>query len=129
VQICIPTEDDAGLAARVSDHFGSARWLTVVDSETGAARSIANQDLGHRPGTCDAAGSVAKLGTEAVVCTGMGRRALSSMKRAGIPVFLTESPTVGEAVAEFEMEILLPLLDEDACSGGHGLGAHHRRGS
>jgi predicted Fe-Mo cluster-binding NifX family protein len=129
VRICIPTEDDAGLAARVSGHFGSARWFTVVDSESGSARSVANQELGHRPGTCDAAGSVVRLGAEAVVCMGMGRRALGSMKRAGLPVYLTESSTVGEAVAEFEMDILLQLLDEEACSGGQGLGAHHRQES
>jgi predicted Fe-Mo cluster-binding NifX family protein len=128
VRICIPTEDDAGLAAKVSDHFGSARWFTLVDSETGTARPVANQELGHRPGTCDAAGRVSELGAEVVVCMGMGRRALGSMQRVGIPVYLTESSTVGEAVAELEMDILLPLLDEDACSGGHGLGAHHRHG-
>jgi hypothetical protein len=51
------------------------------------------------------------------------------MKRAGLPVYLTESSTVGEAVAEFEMDILLQLLDEEACSGGQGLGAHHRQES
>lgn len=128
MRLCIPTEDDAGLTARISGHFGAARWFTLIDSETGTTRSVANREHGHRPGSCDAADSISGLGAEAVVCVGMGRRAFASMRRAGLPVYVTQSSTVGDAVAEFEMDILSPLLDEEACSGGRGLGAHHRHG-
>ena len=129
VRICVPTEDDAGLEATVSEHFGGARWFTIVDPDSGDVRSVTNREHGHRPGTCDAAESIAGLGAQAVVCIGMGRRAFGSMRRAGIPVYRTESRTVGQVVAEFEMDILLPLVDEEACSGGHGFGARHRHGS
>jgi predicted Fe-Mo cluster-binding NifX family protein len=129
VRICVPTEDDTGLEATVSEHFGGARWFTIVDSESGDSRSVINGEHGHRPGTCDAAESIAGLGVQAVVCVGMGRRALASMQRAGIPVYRTESRTVGLVVAEFKLDILLPLFQEEACSGGHGFGAHHRHGS
>jgi len=128
VKLCIPTEDDTGLTARISDHFGSARWFTLVDSETGSTRSVSNREHGHRPGTCDAAESISGLGVEAVVCFGFGRRAFQSMRRAGIPVYLTQSSSVGEAVEEFNMDILMPLLEEEACSGGRGLGRHHGHG-
>ena len=129
MKICIPTVDEAGRASRISDHFGSARWLTLVDSVTGEARSVANRDRGHVPGSCDAADSLSGLGAEAVICMGIGRRALGSLTRAGIQVFVTESGTVGEAVAEYEMDILAPLVDEDACRGGRRFGVHHRHGT
>ncbi|MFC1530802.1 NifB/NifX family molybdenum-iron cluster-binding protein [Gemmatimonadota bacterium] len=128
MKLCIPTEDDAGLTGRISAHFGSARWFTLVDSETGATRSVSNREHGHRPGTCDAAESVSGLGVEAVVAFGFGRRAFQSMRQAGIPVYLTQSSSVGEAVEEFKMDLLMPLLEEEACSGGQGLGRHHRHG-
>lgn len=124
----MPTEDEAGLTARISEHFGGSRWFTLVNSDTGATRSMPNRERGHRPGTCDAARSIADLGAQAVVCIGMGRRAFQSMRRAGIPVYLTRSPSVGEAVEEFKLDILTPLLDEEACAGGRGLGRRHGHG-
>ncbi|MDP2471362.1 MAG: NifB/NifX family molybdenum-iron cluster-binding protein [Candidatus Palauibacterales bacterium] len=128
MQLCIPTEDDTGLTGRISAHFGSARWFTLVDTESGTARSVANRDFGHRPGTCDGAESISGLGVEAVVCSGFGRRAFRSMRSAGIPVYLTRSSTVREAVAEFNMDLLPLLIEEEACSGGRGLGRHHGHG-
>lgn len=128
MKLCIPTEDEAGLAGRISAHFGSARWFTVVDSESGDTRSVRNREEAHKPGTCDAAASIADLRVEAVVASGLGRRALQSLNQAGIPVYVTQSPTVGEAVEEFKMEVLMPLRGEQACSGGRGLGSHHRHG-
>ena len=128
MKLCIPTEDDAGLTARISAHFGSAPRFTLVDSETGAARSVPNPEHGHRPGTCNAAGSIAGLDVEAVVCGGFGLRALHSMHRSGIPVYLTMSSSVGEALEEFKMDHLVPLLEEQACPGGHGLGRCHGHG-
>ena len=127
MRICVPTEDDAELDATVSEHFGGARCFTIVDPESGDVRSVVNQEHGHRPGTCDAAGSISGLGAQAVVCIGMGRRALGSMHRAGIPVYRTEGRTVRQAVAEFQMDLLLPLVDEDACSGGQEQGDPNER--
>jgi predicted Fe-Mo cluster-binding NifX family protein len=124
-KLCIPTEDDSGLTGRISAHFGSAPWFTLVDSGTGAVRTTANREHSHQPGHCDAAESIFGLGVEAVVCSGLGRRAFHSMQRAGIQVYLTESPSVGEALEEFKLDILATLQEEQACSGGHGFGRHH----
>ncbi len=128
MKLCIPTEDDTGLTGHISAHFGSARWFTLVDSESGNVRSVPNREKQHRPGTCDAAESISGLGVEVVVCSGFGRRAFHSMRRAGIPVYVTQSSSVGEAVEEFNMDLLMPLLEEEACSGGRGLGRHHGHG-
>ena len=128
MKLCIPTEDDAGLTGRISAHFGSARWFTLVDSKTGVTRSVSNREHGHRPGTCDAADSISGLGVEVVVASGFGRRAFHSMRRAGIPVYITDSSSVGEAVEEFRLDLLMPLREEEACSGGRGLGMRHRDG-
>ncbi len=48
------------------------------------------------------------------------------MRQAGIPVYVTDSSSVGEAVEEFKLDLLMPLLEEEACSGGRGLGRRHR---
>jgi len=125
MRLCIPTQDDAGLAARISGHFGSAPWFTIVESESGVTHSVPNREHAHRPGTCDAAGSISKLKVDAVVASGLGRRAFQSIRAAGIPVYLTQSASVGEAIQEFNMDVLMPLLEEQACSGGQGRGCHH----
>ena len=125
MKVCIPTEDNAGLTARISPHFGSAPWFTFVDTESGNTRSVPNLEHEHQPGTCDAAGSIAGMDVEAVVCGGFGRRAFRSMRETGIPVYVTESPSVGDAVEAFRRDLLVQLLEEDACSGGHGRGRHH----
>ena len=125
MKLCIPTQDDAGLAARISGHFGSTPWFTIVESETGVTHPVPNRGHAHRPGTCDAAGSISKLEVDAVVAAGLGRRAVQSLRAAGIPVYLTQSSSVGEAVEEFNMDILMPSLEDQACSGGQGFGCHH----
>jgi hypothetical protein len=44
------------------------------------------------------------------------------MQRDGIQVHLTESPSVEEALEEFELDLLATLHQEQTCSGGHGFG-------
>jgi predicted Fe-Mo cluster-binding NifX family protein len=121
MKLCLPTAD-GGSAARLSDHFGSAPFFTLVDSETGATETIANPQHAHAPGSCDAARTVAAQDVEAVVCLGLGRRALASLEGAGIPVFVSGAATVQGAVDAFRAGRLPRLRVDAACGGGRG---HH----
>jgi predicted Fe-Mo cluster-binding NifX family protein len=122
MRLCLPTVDDRGLAAALSDHFGSAPCFTVIDSETGAMEVIPNHHAAHAPGRCDPARAIAAHGVQAVVCPGLGRRALASLDAAGIPVFVSSAGTVGVAAAAFRAGRLPRLQREAACGGGRG---HH----
>lgn len=122
MRLCLPTVDNRGLATALSDHFGSAPCFTLIDSETGTMEVIPNHHDAHAPGRCDPTRAVAAHGAEAVVCLGLGRRALASFDAAGIPVFVSSAGTVGVAVEAFRAGQLPRLQREAACSGGRG---HH----
>ena len=65
----------------------------------------------------------------AVVCRGLGRRALSALNGAGIEVLVTEGWTVAEALDDFREGRLASMSWEAACEGvGHGHGHGHDHG-
>jgi predicted Fe-Mo cluster-binding NifX family protein len=120
MRLCLPTTGDGGPATPLSHHFGSAPFFTLVDSETGVRSVIPNAHGEHAPGSCDAARLVAGHRVEAVVCLGLGRRALASLDGAGIPVFVSSAGTVAGAVEAFRAGRLARLGAADACGGGRG---------
>jgi predicted Fe-Mo cluster-binding NifX family protein len=125
MRICVPTIDDQGLEARPNDHFGSAPYFTLVDTETDEVRVIANPGAQHEHGQCRPLRWLTPEGLDAVVCRGMGRRALANLKREGIDVFISPRPYVSQAVNAVLQGEATRLTSVDACHGGHG---HGRRG-
>lgn len=124
--VCIPTVNDKGLAASLSDHFGSAPYYTLVESQGGEARVVANRHSRHGHGSCRPLDDPSLGRFDAVICLGMGRRALASLQAAGIGVFLTRSYRVEEALAEHREGRTTPLTEVGACHGGRG--EQHRHG-
>ena len=122
MRLCLPTVHDSGRAAMLSDHFGSAPFFTIVDSESGATETVANHHARHAPGSCDAARGIAEHRVDAVLCLGLGRRALASLEQAGISVFVSTAGTVGAAVDAFVAGGLPHLEAQAACGGGQ---RHH----
>jgi predicted Fe-Mo cluster-binding NifX family protein len=125
MRLCIPTEDDRGLAGRLSSHFGSAPYFTLVDSETGEVEVVSNLGAEHEPGSCASAQALAAYGVGAVICRGLGRRAFSRLRDMGLPVFVAEDGEAAEALAAFRAGRLGRLTSEAACHGGRGHGRHH----
>jgi predicted Fe-Mo cluster-binding NifX family protein len=116
MRICLPTEDERGLESRLCGHFGGAPYLTIVDTATERAEVIA-RGPDHEHGACVPAGFAATAGIDAVVCGGMGRRALAAL--AGTAVYLSAGGRVGEVLAELKAGRLPRLSAEEACAGGH----------
>jgi predicted Fe-Mo cluster-binding NifX family protein len=121
MRLCIPTTSDAGVAARLSPHFGRAPYFTLIDAATGEIAVVGNDGC-HGPGGCDPLSSLAAGSLDAVVCHGMGRRALSGLNARGVDVFVTDGATVTDAVAGFRAGRLRRLELSAACggSGSHG---------
>ena len=83
MRLCIPTVDNHGRTGTLSAHFGSAPYFTLVDSEARTVHVLANPHARHQPGSCTAAQGLRAHGVDAVVCHGLGRRALGSLQEAG----------------------------------------------
>jgi predicted Fe-Mo cluster-binding NifX family protein len=129
MKVCVPTENEAGLDGRLSQHFGRTPFFTVVDGDTGEWVVVPNGRSDHQHGQCgEAAAAFAGHGVEAVVCRGVGRGALVSLQTRGLAVFVTEAETVTQAVAALRAGRLKQALLHDACGGGHGHGHDHGPG-
>jgi predicted Fe-Mo cluster-binding NifX family protein len=118
MRLCLPTVHDLGHTALLSEHFGSAPYFTFVDSESGATEVIPNHHAEHTAGSCDAARTIAGYGVDAVLCLGLGRRALANLGAAGIPVFFADVGTVSGAVEAFTAGRLRRMDAQSACAGG-----------
>ena len=122
MKICLPTTGNRGLAETVHDHFGSAGYFTIYDTDAQSVRVIANDNSHHDHGACQPLGMISGLGVDAVLTSGMGRRAVQLLNEGGIKVYLLDGDTVQQAVDKFAAGELTELTCDNAC-GGHG--CHH----
>jgi predicted Fe-Mo cluster-binding NifX family protein len=124
MRVCLPTLDDRGRDGVLAEHFGSAPYFTLVDSETGQLRVIANRTTDPAPFTCDAVEALGTQDVAAVICLGLGRRALAGLRDSGISVFVTDATRVGKAVEAFRDDRLRSMTEAGACRGGQHRGRH-----
>ncbi len=119
MKVCIPTETNEGLKARVYGHFGSAPFFTLVDIEGKGVEVIDNGNQDHAHGQCHPVASLQGREVNAVITGGMGLRAVQMFQNAGIKVFRAETGTVEDVVREIVGGRLKEITLDDAC-GHHG---------
>ena len=73
----------------------------------------------HR-GTCHHLPLLAAHETDAIVCSGIGHRALTALREAGIEVLAAPAGTVAGVVRAVRNGSARPLPTHQACGGGHG---------
>ena len=123
MRICIPTEDDKGLDSRLCDHFGSAPFFALANTESEDLEMTLNKGHHQGHGHCKPIGHINVDQTDAIVCQGMGKRALASLRKGGVDVLITSAATVRGVISEARAGKLRKLQADKAC-GGHG--AKHR---
>jgi predicted Fe-Mo cluster-binding NifX family protein len=92
------------LSSEIDLRFGRAKWLIVVDTETGdfqvhdnAVNLNAVQGAGVQTGQ-----NVANLGVEAVITGNVGPNAFKTLSAANVKVFLSETQMVKDAIDLFK---------------------------
>ena len=115
MKLCIPAQSNSGMSAPVCDHFGSAPFFTIYDTETGIALIVDNGDREHIHGSCNPVGMLTAKGVSSIVCRGMGIRALAVLKAQGILAYRTDAETVEDAVKAYRENKLKELDPEHAC--------------
>ena len=123
MRICVPTVTDDGLDARVSPHFGSAPFFSVVDTDGDGVEVIVNGGRKHEHGKCNPVSALSGVSLDAVVVRGLGRNALARLGEAGIPVYVATGGTLREVKAQIR-DGRIRLLDFDSACGGHAHGGH-----
>ncbi len=106
------------LSSLIDQRFGRAKWLHVVDTDTGehqvqdnAAHLNLAQGAGIQTGQ-----NIANLGVEAVITGNVGPNAYRTLSAANIKVFLAAEQTVEQAVAAFK-EGRLPEIQQANVEG------------
>jgi len=116
------------LDAALSDHFGSAPCFTFYEVASGRIDVLANAGASHAHGACDPTGHVRARDAGAVVCRGLGRRALERLAGIGVDVYVTDETTVRRAIEAYTLGGLVPMRASEAC-GGHGDCDHSHEGA
>jgi len=97
------TAEGKEISSEIDLRFGRAKWLIVVDTESGdfqahdnAVNLNAAQGAGIQTGQ-----NVANLGVEAVITGNVGPNAFKTLNAADIKIFLAEKQTVADAMNSF----------------------------
>ena len=114
MRIVIPTSNESGLDAQLSEHFGRAPFFTVVDlNEEGHVidqKTIANESE-HFGGEGHPPDRILQFKPHALVTYGMGPRALTIFQEAKVAVLRTNASTVREVIAAYNKNELEELTE------------------
>lgn len=116
MRICIPTETGEGLRAQVHAHFGSASYFTIYDTDKESIETVDNVNMHHAHGTCQPMKTLGTKGIDAVVCSGMGARAVQGLNASGIKAYRVGHGIVNQVIKQFEQGSLEEITPENACA-------------
>ncbi|MBI4834179.1 MAG: NifB/NifX family molybdenum-iron cluster-binding protein [Planctomycetes bacterium] len=115
MKICIPTETKEGKQAQVYGHFGSAPYFTIYDTEKDAVEVIKNANEHHSHGMCQPMSALNGKEIDAVVCGGMGARAVMKLNEGGIKAYRAVKGTVADVAGQFSKGGLEEITVENSC--------------
>lgn len=120
VRIAIPVEDENGLNARLSQHFGRAPYFAVAELDENG--NVSNLQMvpnksEHFGGMGKPPEILMRLRPNAVITYGMGFRALSMFQSANIAVLQTNKNFVKEVIEAYNKGELVELTE----------GCHHAK--
>lgn len=121
MKMAIPAISDEGLSSTTCDHFGSAPFFIIFDTDTRIITAVNNMSQEHTHGACNPVETLRSAGADSILCRGMGARAVALLQREGITVYHGDYPTVGGMVSAWEQGERTVFSPAHACSG-HGCG-------
>jgi len=98
------TAQDKELSSKIDLRFGRAKWLIVVDTETGdyeAHDNIVNLNAAQGAGI-QTGQNIANLGVEAVITGNVGPNAFKTLNAAEVKIFLAQKQTVQDAIGSLK---------------------------
>lgn len=119
MRLCIPTETSDGKTANVYGHFGSAPYFTIYDTDKEVFEIVANSNQHHAHGMCQPMQLLSGMNIDAVVCQGMGTRAVQRLNAGGIKAYQAVAGSVEDVVSQFASGTLEELTLENACTQHH----------
>jgi len=116
MRMCIPTENKEGLNAKVYGHFGSAPHFTIYDTEKETFETVDNTNAHHSHGMCHPIGVLGASNIDAVVCQGMGARAVQKLNETGVKAFRATGEKVSDIISKYKANELEEITVQNACA-------------
>jgi len=120
MKLAIPTQDKNGRQSIVFGHFGNAPYYAIYDDSTDELVFIENDEKKHVHGQCQPTAELTKNSVKAIICKGLGGRAINNLNNLGIKIYFGENATtVDELIKKYRNNALQEFNPENACQG-HG---------
>jgi predicted Fe-Mo cluster-binding NifX family protein len=120
MKIAVAVEDNRGLQALMSQHFGRCPYYILVDvvnAEIGEVRAIENPFYGSHGGPGEVPAFIKKLGAQVIIAGGMGPKAIGFFEQYGIQVVTGVSGAVQRVIELYlngEIEGASPCMDHES---------------
>jgi predicted Fe-Mo cluster-binding NifX family protein len=123
MKIAFPTRENKNIESPVYNHFGSAHFFIIVDTETGKQEIVDNNDLNHAHGKCQTLVALGGKTVDAVVVGGIGSGALKKLTAEGVKTYRAVEGTVSENLSLIKDGKLPEFTLDHTCKGHqHGIG-------
>lgn len=120
MKICIPVEKNNGLESVPFNHFGSAPYFIIYDSESKGIKEINNEDLHHAHGMCQPLKALGGEDVDAILVGGIGAGALMKLNNQGIKVYKVKEDIVGKNIEFLQNGELQEFSASHTCNHHHG---------
>ena len=131
MKVVFPSNSELGLTGSVYNHFGSAPFFVIVDSDTGDYEVVTNLDKDHSHGNCQPLKAMGNITADVIVVGGIGDGALKKLVNAGMEVFRAVEGTVHTNLQLLKEKRLDKFTPKMTCishshnGGCSGHGHHH----
>ncbi|MFH1379742.1 MAG: NifB/NifX family molybdenum-iron cluster-binding protein [bacterium] len=116
MKICIPIKANKGYQSEVNEHFGSAPKYLVCSTDKTDIEVLSNTDHVHEHGMCNPLDELAGKGIDAVVCMGMGGRAVKKLNQKNIKAFKVLGGTVEDIIDKLNKGEMEEITIDAACN-------------
>jgi predicted Fe-Mo cluster-binding NifX family protein len=119
MKIAFPTQQNFGLKSPLFNHFGSAVFFIVADTESDSFETVINPDRDHVHGQCQPLKALNGKPVDAIVVGGIGKGALQKLLVENIKVYRGVEGSVSENLERIKSGKLIDFSMYFTCSG-HG---------
>ena len=118
MKLAIPTQNKNGRQSIVFGHFGSAPYYAIYDDSTDELVFIENDEKKHVHGQCQPTAELTKNSVKAIICNGLGGRAINNLNNLGIKIYFDENVAkIDELIKKYKNHALQEFNPENACQG------------
>jgi predicted Fe-Mo cluster-binding NifX family protein len=120
MKIAVATDDNRGLDARMSQHFGRCPYYILVDvvnGEIGEVKAIKNPFYGSHGEPGEVPNFIKELGAQVIIAGGMGPKAIAFFGQYGIQVITGVSGAVQEVMKLYlngKIQGASPCMDHES---------------